>query len=136
MSDFTYPLHEECGVFGLLEPETQDVASLCYYGLMSLQHRGQESCGIAVNDRGVIHCYKDAGLVNDVMTRQELDALGHGRMAVAHVRYATMGVQPRRNAQPLVVNHIKGTMALCHNGALSNLDAAPKDTVLDITLDF
>lgn len=112
--------HEECGVFGLWEPETQDVASLCYYGLMSLQHRGQESCGIAVNDRGVIHCYKDAGLVNDVMTRQELDALGHGRMAVAHVRYATMGVQPRRNAQPLVVNHIKGTMALCHNGALSN----------------
>ncbi len=112
--------HEECGVFGIYSPVRDDVASYAYYALMSLQHRGQESCGIAVNDLGVITCYKDAGLVNDVMTRQELDALGPGTMAVAHVRYATMGAEPRRNAQPLVVNHVKGTMALCHNGALSN----------------
>lgn len=119
----TDKLREECGVFGIYAPNREDVATRAYYALMALQHRGQENCGIAVNDGGVIRCYKDAGLVGDVMTRQELDALGPGSMAVGHVRYAAHGDERRRNAQPLVVNHIKGSMALCHNGALSNAPA-------------
>ncbi len=113
-------LHEECGVFGICMPERSDVASACYYALYALQHRGQESCGIAVNDRGVIKNRKDVGLVNDVFTKDALDELGAGKMAIGHVRYGTMGMNPRLNAQPLLVNHIKGCMALAHNGALTN----------------
>ena len=113
-------LHEECGVFGIYSQKTNGVAALCYLALFALQHRGQESCGIAVNDRGVIKCHKDVGLVNDVFTRDVLNDIGPGRMAVGHVRYGTMGVHPRLNAQPMVVNHIKGSMALCHNGSLTN----------------
>ena len=112
--------HEECGVFGMYASGGQDVAAASYYALYALQHRGQESCGIAVNDRGVIRSFKDAGLVSEVMTERALRDIGTGTMVVGHVRYATMGVEPRRNAQPLVVNHVKGNMALCHNGALSN----------------
>ena len=99
-------LHEECGVFGVYSRDGLDVASLCYYGLYALQHRGQESCGIAINDDGVIHCHKGAGLVSDIFTPEALHSLGTGQMAVAHVRYGTMGTDPRLNAQPLVVNHI------------------------------
>ena len=113
-------LHEECGVFDVYSRDGLDVASLCYYGLYALQHRGQESCGIAMNDDGVIHCHKGAGLVNDIFTPEVMHSLGTGQMAVAHVRYGTMGTDPRLNAQPLVVNHIKGRMALAHNGALTN----------------
>ncbi len=113
-------IHEECGVFGLYNPGDLDVASLCYYGLYALQHRGQESCGIAVNDDGFIHCHKGAGLVNEIFTRDVLHSLGGGQMALAHVRYGAAGSDPRLNAQPLVVNHIKGRMALAHNGALTN----------------
>ena len=113
-------LHEECGVFGVYSRDGLDVASLCYYGLYALQHRGQESCGIAINDDGVIHCHKGAGLVSEIFTPEALHSLGTGQMAVAHVRYGTMGTDPRLNAQPLVVNHIKGRMALAHNGALTN----------------
>jgi amidophosphoribosyltransferase len=120
MSDFMDKLHEECGVFGIAGRDTQDVASLSYYALYALQHRGQESCGIAVNDRGVITAHRDKGLVNEVFTREEMEALGQGQMAVGHVRYGTMGLGRRLNAQPLVINHIKGAMALAHNGALSN----------------
>ena len=69
-------IHEECGVFGIYSEETADVASAAYYALFALQHRGQESCGIAVNDDGVINCYKDAGLVNDVFSREKLASLG------------------------------------------------------------
>ncbi|MDO4546813.1 MAG: amidophosphoribosyltransferase [Clostridia bacterium] len=113
-------IHEECGVFGIYSPDGIDVASACYYGLYALQHRGQESCGIAVNDKGVIHCYKNVGLVNEVFTKEAMSEIGTGCMAIAHARYGTAGTYPRRNAQPLVVNHIKGTMALAHNGALTN----------------
>ncbi len=116
----TGSIHEECGVFGIYSRDGLDVASACYYGLYALQHRGQESCGIAVNDDGLIRCMKDVGLVNEVFTKDRLSELGHGSMAVAHVRYGTTGTYPRRNAQPLVVNHVKGTMALAHNGALTN----------------
>lgn len=113
-------IHEECGVFGIYSEETADVASAAYYALFALQHRGQESCGIAVNDDGVINCYKDAGLVNDVFSREKLASLGMGQMAVGHVRYGTTGGGSRENAQPMVVNHIKGSMALAHNGNLTN----------------
>ena len=114
-------LHEECGVFGIYSRDSAlNVASMCYYGLYALQHRGQESCGIAINDDGVIQCHKGAGLVNDIFTPEVMHSLGNGQIAVAHVRYGTMGTDPRLNAQPLVVNHIKGRMALAHNGALTN----------------
>ncbi len=113
-------LHDECGVFGIYSPDVFDIAPLCYHGLFALQHRGQESAGIAVNQKGVMRCHKDAGLVNDVFTPKNLRALGQGNLAVAHVRYGTTGVNPRQNAQPIVVNHVKGLMAMAHNGALTN----------------
>lgn len=113
-------LREECGVFGVWSPETSDVARTSYYGLFSLQHRGQESCGIVVNDDGLFHSYRDTGLVNDVFTPEILDGLGLGGMAIGHVRYGTTGTNDRVNAQPIVVNHIKGKMALAHNGNLTN----------------
>jgi len=113
-------LHEECGVFGVWTRETENVASTVYYGLFALQHRGQESCGIVINDDGVFSTYKDLGLVNEVFTPGKLASLGTGNMAVGHVRYGTTGATDRNNAQPIVVNHIKGSMALAHNGNLVN----------------
>ncbi len=113
-------IHEECGVFGIYSEQPTDVAVSAYYALYALQHRGQESCGIAVNDDGVITCHKNAGLVNEVFKQEDLDALGHGQMAVGHVRYGTTGAGGIANAQPMVVNHIKGSMALAHNGNLTN----------------
>ncbi len=113
-------LHEECGVFGVFSPTQQDVALQTYYGLYALQHRGQESAGIVVNDHGVFRHYKDTGLVNDVFTPAVLQTLGQGNMAVGHVRYGTTGTNGRLNAQPIVVNHIKGNLALAHNGNLIN----------------
>lgn len=113
-------VHEECGVFGVYSAETRDVASTVYYGLFALQHRGQESCGIAVNDDGVFSSYKDTGLVNDVFTPTVMAKLGEGSIAVGHCRYGTTGNNDRNNAQPLVINHIKGKMALAHNGNLVN----------------
>lgn len=79
-------IHEECGVFGVIAPEPCNVANLAYYGLYSLQHRGQESCGIVVNDDGVFSSHKDLGLVNEVFSSDELAKLPKGRMAVGHVR--------------------------------------------------
>ena len=113
-------IHEECGVFGIYSPEKTDVATTTYYGLFALQHRGQESCGIVVNDRGVFNSYKDVGLVNDVFKKDTLKKLGLGNIAVGHVRYGTTGSNGRTNAQPIVVNHIKGNMALAHNGNLTS----------------
>ena len=113
-------LREECGVFGIFAPDTRDVAASTYYGLFALQHRGQESCGIVVNDDGVFSSFKDTGIVNDVFTPQRLAALGEGNMAIGHCRYGTTGSNGRLNAQPIVVNHIKGRMALAHNGNLVN----------------
>ena len=113
-------LHEECGVFGVCAKEACDVAGMTYYGLFALQHRGQESCGIVVNDDGLFQAYKDVGLVGDVFTPEILAGLGTGSMAVGHVRYGTTGTQGRSNAQPMLVNHIKGRMALAHNGNLTN----------------
>ena len=113
-------LHEECGVFGVFSPERGDLARLTYYGLYALQHRGQESAGIAVNDDGVFRAWKDTGLVNEVFTADRLKALGEGGIAVGHVRYATTGSDSAVNAQPLLINHRKGRMALAHNGNLTN----------------
>lgn len=113
-------LKEECGVFGIYSPVKSDVAADVYYGLYALQHRGQESCGIVVNDDGVFTSYKDTGLVNDVFSHDRLMHLGEGETAIGHVRYSTTGVDGRKNAQPIVVNHIKGHMALAHNGNLVN----------------
>jgi len=113
-------IREECGVFGIYAPKKSDVAHMAYYGLFALQHRGQESCGIVVNDDGAFSTFKDTGLVNDVFTAPRLAALGEGSIAIGHVRYGTTGSSDRNNAQPIVVNHIKGKMALAHNGNLIN----------------
>ena len=113
-------MHEECGVFGIYEDKPTDVASSAYFALYALQHRGQESCGIAVNDDGVITCHKDVGLVPEVFDRDTLEKLGKGSMAVGHCRYSTTGNSSAINAQPLVVRHCKGAMALAHNGNLVN----------------
>lgn len=115
-------LQEECGVFGVFAKECDElnVAELCYYGLYALQHRGQDSCGIAVNDGGVIAKYRDLGLVNEVFSRDKLEGLGSGQLAVGHVRCTANGTRRRSNAQPLVVNHMKGSMAIAHNGLLTN----------------
>lgn len=113
-------IHDECGVFGIRVPEDSDVASLTYYALISLQHRGQESAGIAVNKDRTINCYKDLGLVHDVFTPHTLASLGTGTMAVGHVRYSTSGSVTRENAQPMVVKHVKGQLAISHNGNLVN----------------
>lgn len=113
-------IHEECGVFGILSNQKENLGKLVYYGLYALQHRGQESCGIVVNDDGIFSSYKDLGLVNEVFSRDTLAHLSEGRMAVGHVRYGTTGGTIRNNCQPIEVNHQKGKMALAHNGNLSN----------------
>ena len=113
-------LHEECGIFGIFNNKPMALASDCYYALFALQHRGQESAGITVNERGRLRTHKDAGLVQDVFTKEVMDYLGEGNIAVGHVRYGTAGINPVQNAQPIVVNHVKGLMALAHNGSLTN----------------
>ncbi|MCQ2535946.1 MAG: amidophosphoribosyltransferase [Lachnospiraceae bacterium] len=113
-------IHEECGVFGVFSKNSVDVASLTYYGLYALQHRGQESCGIVVNDDGVFTSYKDLGLVSEVFTKDRLRTFPDGNIAVGHVRYGTTGGTTRSNCQPFEVNHKKGKMAIAHNGNLSN----------------
>ena len=127
VSNMDRHLHEECGVFGVRLPERGDVASLAYYALYSLQHRGQESAGIAVNDDGVIRAYRDVGLVGDVFRPERLAALGQGSIAVGHVRYGTTGSDNQRNVQPILVNHYKGRMALAHNGNLTNSHALRRE---------
>ena len=116
-------LHEECGVFGVYDFDRHDVASTIYYGLFALQHRGQESCGIAVSDtegpKGKVNSVKGMGLVHEVFTPDEMEKL-KGDIGVGHVRYSTAGSSTRENAQPLVLNYIKGTLALAHNGNLIN----------------
>lgn len=113
-------IHEECGVFGAYSREPDNLAGMAYYALYALQHRGQESCGIVVNDDGVFSVHKDLGTVNDVFTKPVMDEFPDGCMAVGHVRYGTTGGTNRANCQPIVVNHQKGKLALAHNGNLSN----------------
>ena len=108
------------GVFGIIGEKRTNVASSVYYGLYALQHRGQESCGIVVNDDGLFQTHKDSGLVNDVFSAEKLDKLGYGNMALGHVRYGTLGTKDRVNAEPIVVNHIKGRLAIATCGNLVN----------------
>ena len=123
-------LHEECGVFGMYDFDGKDVASTIYYGLFALQHRGQESCGIAVSEtngpKGKVTSHKGMGLVNEVFTQHNLEPM-HGDIGVGHVRYSTAGASTRENAQPLVLNYVKGTLALAHNGNLINATELRKD---------
>lgn len=114
---------EECGVFGMYDFDGEDVASSIYYGLFALQHRGQESCGIAVSDTEGPKCnfksYKDMGLLNEAFSPDLLAGL-KGNIGVGHVRYSTAGSSVRENAQPLVINYVKGILGLAHNGNLIN----------------
>ncbi len=115
--------HEECGVFGAYDLDGGQVSTAVYYGLLGLQHRGQESCGIAVADtagpKGKVNSRKGMGLCNEVFTSELLGTL-QGNIGVGHVRYSTAGSSTIENAQPLVLNYIKGTLALAHNGNLVN----------------
>ncbi|MBQ5325454.1 MAG: amidophosphoribosyltransferase, partial [Oscillospiraceae bacterium] len=111
---------EECGVFGVFSPHPADVSGICYYGLYALQHRGQESCGIVVNDDGLFISHKDIGLVSEVLTKDVFSSFPKGTMAVGHVRYGTTGATNRANCQPVEVRHRKGYLALAHNGNISN----------------
>ena len=112
--------HEECGLFGVYDADGLDVVEETYLALYALQHRGQESAGIAVNNSGVITSYKDIGLVPEVFTNQNLKELGSGKIAIGHVRYASADKQDRASAQPLVMRYVKGALAIGHNGAVAN----------------
>ncbi len=126
-------LHEECGVFGMYDLDGNDVAPTIYYGLFALQHRGQESCGIAVSDtsgpEGMNAC-KGMGLCNEVFTHEAIERL-KGNIGVGHVRYSTAGSSTRENAQPLVLHYVKGTLALAHNGNLVNAPALRRELAYD-----
>ncbi|NMM64195.1 amidophosphoribosyltransferase [Clostridium sp. P21] len=112
---------DECGVFGIFSPDNLDVASITYYGLYALQHRGQESAGIAVSDGKEIKCYKNMGLVSDIFNENIIQDL-KGISAIGHVRYSTTGSSNANNAQPLVVKYKLGSLAIAHNGNLVNTD--------------
>lgn len=121
-----YSVGEKCGVFGMYDFSGGDVASTIYYGLYALQHRGQESAGIAVtntfDDVDKVICHKDLGRVNEVFNEEKISSL-KGNLGIGHVRYSTAGASSRENSQPLVLAYIKGTLMLAHNGNLTN---APK----------
>ncbi|WP_029503784.1 amidophosphoribosyltransferase [Lachnoclostridium phytofermentans] len=123
-------IHEECGVFGVYDLDGGDVAGSIYYGLFALQHRGQESCGIAVSDtlgpKGRVSSMKGMGLVNEVFTPEGLESL-RGDIGVGHVRYSTAGASNIANTQPLVLNYVKGTLALAHNGNIVNAPELRKE---------
>ena len=126
-------MHEECGVFGMYDFDNNDVATSIYYGLFALQHRGQESCGIAVSDtegpKGKVSSMKGMGLVNEVYTPESFEKL-KGNIGVGHVRYSTAGASTIENAQPLVLNYVKGTLGLAHNGNLINAPELRKELAL------
>lgn len=113
-------IHEECGILGIYRKDVGPVAEDCYLGLCALQHRGQESCGIAVNEEGLFRVHQDAGLVSEVMNPRVLSALGRGNLAVGHVRYGTDQTRGRADMQPIVIEHRKGRLALANNGSLTN----------------
>lgn len=110
-------LHEECGVFGVVGH--QDAAQICYYGLHSLQHRGQEAAGICCECNGKMNIYKGEGLVTEVFDQDKLKNL-NGNVAIGHVRYSTAGGGGLSNVQPFVFRTMEGSMSICHNGNLVN----------------
>ena len=107
-------------LFGIIGTKKDNVASSVYYGLYALQHRGQESAGIVVNDDGLFRLYKDSGIVNDIFDRAAMEKLGQGEMALGHCRYGTLGTKGHINAEPIVVNHVKGRLAIATDGRLVN----------------
>lgn len=125
-------VHEECGVFGIAAPEGKEISAAhdAYTALFALQHRGQEAAGIAVNKNGVIHCHKDTGLVSAVFNQDILDNMP-GSMAIGHVRYSTTGDTRRENAQPISITHVKGNLAVAHNGNLVNAGELRREIELD-----
>ncbi|BEP28416.1 amidophosphoribosyltransferase [Helicovermis profundi] len=113
-------LKEECGVVGIYDPQKNDkISTLTYFGLIALQHRGQESAGIAVYDEGNVKYYKEMGLVQEIFNAKNLELL-KGNISIGHVRYSTTGESYVTNAQPLVVRYRGGSIALAHNGNLIN----------------
>ena len=117
-------IKEACGVFGIYDLDGGNVVPSIYYGLTSLQHRGQESCGLAVSDtkgeRGNVQFHKDLGLVSEVLRDRIPYVNMEGDLGIGHVRYSTTGASVAENAQPLVLSYVKGTLALAHNGNLIN----------------
>lgn len=124
-------MHEECGVFGVYSTETRDVAYTAYLGLYALQHRGQESCGIAVTYANKIQYYKGMGLVPEVFSGEGLARLPEGDIAIGHVRYSTTGASSPLNAQPIVFTGKCGKMALAHNGNLTNTKQLREELIQD-----
>jgi amidophosphoribosyltransferase len=116
-------IKEECGIFGIYSMENEEeLAPLTCIGLSCLQHRGEESCGIAVNDGGLVYCEKDVGLVSDVFRPEVLSKLPSGKIAIGHVRYSTTGAPRKENAQPIVKRYAKGNICVVHNGNLTNTE--------------
>jgi len=127
-------LHEECGVFGIYSAgDINDISHQIYYGLYALQHRGQQSCGIAVCDRGVVDCYKEMGLVGEVFDDAKLSHL-KGQMAIGHVRYSKASESNNENSQPLVLRYSKGRIAIAHNGSLTNAEEIRNELAHDGTM--
>lgn len=120
MDEIHNEVHEECGVFGVWSKNNRNVAQTAYYGLFALQHRGQESAGIAVANGDKISYFKGMGLVAEVFNGGGLDELPEGDIAIGHVRYSTTGASQLLNAQPVVFKGKCGKMALAHNGNLTN----------------
>ena len=116
-------MREACGVVGIYDLDGNNVSNTIYYALLALQHRGQESCGIAVSNTNLneknIFCYKDMGLVSQVFNKEIIKKL-EGNLGIGHVRYSTTGESVKENAQPLALNYISGTLAVAHNGNLIN----------------
>ena len=130
MYEWNDKLHEECGVFGIWSMDDINAAQWIYYGLVALQHRGQESAGIVVCDTkgpiGNICAHKGMGLVSEVFHEDVLQKL-HGNIGIGHVRYSTAGASSVENAQPIFYNYSKGTLALAHNGNITNAEGLRKD---------
>ncbi len=119
----TDKIHEECGVFGIFDPDMKyDVAHMTYTALYALQHRGQQSCGITVNNNGMLFCHKDSGLINEVFNEMVLNYL-KGNYAIGHVRYSAAGQEGRENAQPFMSKHTRGQISISYNGSLVNAAA-------------
>ena len=116
-------VHEECGIFGIFGNAGVSLPATVYYGLFALQHRGQESSGMAVSDGKTIKYHKAMGLVSDVFTHKIIEEFGDPIAAIGHNRYSTTGSSTAGNAQPLVLHYAGGTFSICHNGNLTNCDS-------------
>ena len=118
--ELEHEVQHECGVFGIYAPQPVEAAQIAYYGLYALQHRGQQGCGIVINDDGLFYEHRDLGLISQVFTPEVIGKLPMGQIAVAHTRYSSAKSDHRANCQPIIVQHIKGHTALAHNGKLTN----------------